>query len=438
MASLAIVTPAELDAWLRSTEVQSDEEDGESVPLIVDLPGDNNTGASTSAAKSTTNNENSTDDDDDRVLVTPRPPFQKAGRRRSSLDEDNPFTKEVFGLDARTMILAARMQRQEEQEEEQQRGKDEDTEEETSTTLQQNAVTDNEDNEVVVVALDAFLSRSNSSGSAITVKTKNNNAIHSTTSFNNYNSSSSSRRPFQDHRPLVPVFQHGAFTADTTIKEAMEGDCGMGSNKKRRVSFPTECGYQRRDSGSDASYNGGGGSSSTDFCRSFSDPEGYTTTDSFQGVADHYNNNCQQFNRQDSRFSTDSYNQHGTIANTNFQRQSSDPLTFIQAMEYSQRSQDSIVHHRMNHQSAQAMEESMRSRRLLIKIQRRNIMIGSMSRGGMSNGNNGGRTYNPVHHHQQQRRPSRPWKIPQFDQSVVAADLERIVREEMMSMESSR
>eukprot|EP01082_Thalassiosira_pseudonana_P010042 g9079.t1 g9079 contig34:799967-800248(-) len=93
----------------------------------------------------------------------------------------------------------------------------------------------------------------------------------------------------------------------------------------------------------------------------------------------------------------------------------------------------------MNHQSAQAMEESMRSRRLLIKIQRRNIAIGSMSRGGMSNGNNGGRTYNPGHHHhQQQRRPSRPWKIPQFDQSVVAADLERIVREEMMSMESSR
>eukprot|EP01082_Thalassiosira_pseudonana_P009829 g9080.t1 g9080 contig34:800348-800758(-) len=92
--------------------------------------------------------------------------------------------------------------------------------------------------------------------------------------------SSSSRRPFQDHRPFVPVFQHGAFTADNTIKEAMEGDCGMGSNKKRRVSFPTECGYQRSDSGSDASYNGGGGSS-TDFCRSFSDPEGYTTTDSF-------------------------------------------------------------------------------------------------------------------------------------------------------------
>jgi hypothetical protein len=84
------------------------------------------------------------------------------------------------------------------------------------------------------------------------------------------------------------------------------------------------------------------------------------------------------------------------------------------------------------------MEESMRSRRLLIKIQRRNIMIGSMSRGEMSHGNNGGRTYNPVHHHQQQRRPSRPWKIPQFDQSAVAADLERIVREEMMSMESSR
>jgi hypothetical protein len=81
--AMQAVTPEELDAWLRTTEVTEEEEGGtDSEPMPIDAP----------------------PKQDQHIKK------KKAWRRRSSLDEDNISSRPCFGVDAEALLANARQE----------------------------------------------------------------------------------------------------------------------------------------------------------------------------------------------------------------------------------------------------------------------------------------------------------------------------------------